>query len=115
MAVPNRPVSGAPIEAAWGDVVHDGVVALDIQSGIVNIVLNNTAISPVVVVTFPRPFASAPLVVATAINFSTSSVNHNVGVTATSPTTCSIGAREIREAAATGTLPVAWIAIGPRA
>ena len=62
MAVPARPVSGAPIDSAWGGVVHDAIVAQDIQHGKASVVL--TAASEVgFTVTFARPFAAAPDVV----------------------------------------------------
>jgi hypothetical protein len=62
MAVPNRPAAGGVVESAWGDIVHDEVVAQEIQTGtfMANIAQNGSVQVPV---TFPHPFASAAWVV----------------------------------------------------
>lgn len=115
MAVPTRPAAGAPIESAWGSIVHDQVVALDIQSGVATLVPGSGALTGVLVITFPRPFAAVPLVVATCMDVGTGSVNVNIGVVARTATTVSIGGRDVRETAITYNVPVSWVAIGPRA
>lgn len=110
MAVPARPIAGAPIETAWGDVAHDSIVAQDVQAGTVNVTLTaqNANAAPVV---FARPFASAPIVVASA----------NVGsgtlfAIVDTVTASGFNARLVRkdEATTTVTAAVGWIAYGPR-
>jgi hypothetical protein len=115
MTVPTRPADNAPVDTAWGDVVHDTIVANDVQSGVINMVFAASAVGPTVVVTFPRPFASVPIVVATAGGVSAGGTNVNVGITALTTTTVSLQGREVRETAISVTLPCQWIAIGPRA
>lgn len=63
MAVPTPPTAGEPIAEAWGDVVHDAVVAMDIQSGKQTMTLPSGQAEITTAITFPRPFASAPVVV----------------------------------------------------
>lgn len=63
MAVPTRPVEGAPVDTVWGGVVHDGIVALEIQTGSVTGMASGAAgaiVSKAVV--FPHPFAGVPVV-----------------------------------------------------
>ena len=110
MALPAKPAAGAAIESAWGSIVHDAAVAIDIQSGYVDMAFANSAVGPTTLVTFPRPFAAPPVVVC-ALN-----VNISVGVQgAISATSCNLQARDIREAAQNGAQRCYWIAIGPRA
>jgi hypothetical protein len=113
VTVPNRPVSGAPIETAWGDVVHDSIVALDVQSGIVSVAIPVAAANGGTDITFARPFAAPPAVLATL----------NTGVTSHFAFVLNITAAGCRVAlqnkdAGTSILaatPVGWLAIGPRA
>jgi hypothetical protein len=115
MAVPARPAAGAVVATDWGQVVHDTAVALDIQSGRVTIVFSASAVSSAPTVTFPRPFAAAPVVIATVGGPTYPGVNINVGVASVTPTNCLVQAREVRESALSGNNEVEWIAIGPRA
>lgn len=115
MAVPARPTSGAPIESAWGDIVHDAIVAMDIQSGKAAATLPNAVLITNVAVTFPRPFAAPPIVVASVADAGTSSVNFNAGVTGITATGCTLGVREVRETVTSQALSIGWIAYGPRA
>jgi hypothetical protein len=111
MAVPVAPAAGEPIAEAWGDVVHDAVVAQDIQSGKVTVQMTNQA-SNKVLVTFPRPFAAIPNVVAT-VNLGTGVW---VGVVmSASATQAEIGAFHRAATTSTAAVPVCWVAIGPRA
>lgn len=119
MTVPNRPTAGGVVESAWGGVVHDTAVAMDIQSGSTEVALPSGSGDGANPITFPRPFAGVPVVVVgsagtvnggsagsnqyaaaalsvTATGFS-ARVSHAVGTT--SPQSCS----------------VRWIAYGPRA
>lgn len=113
MVVPARPTSGAPIETLWGDLVHDGYVAQDLQAGSVAVAFAASAISGLVTVTFPRAFAGVPVVVATGFE-ATNGPNLNVGLRALTATSFQVQAREVRETAITATLAVQWVAIGPR-
>lgn len=111
MAVPARPASGAPIDSQWGGIAHDTAVAQDIQAGTASVVVSN-APSGSIAVTFPRPFAAPPTVVV-AQNANTAGWFAYIGgVTATgflAQVTTKAGN------SATGTIPVTWVAIGPRA
>lgn len=115
MVVPARPVAGAPIETAWGDVVHDTVVALDVQVGRANVTVNNSTQGSLAIV-YPRPFASPPTVVAMIVESNSGPglaghVQTPGGGTALGTTLRVSGFA----ANLTVTLPVDWIAIGPRA
>lgn len=110
MAVPTRPAAGAPIETAWGDVVHDGVVAMEIQTGTAILVFSNVAVSAILVVTFPHPFASTPLVFLTPQDTG----NITIGLRAKDATSFQMQGRDSREAAITANSPIGWIAYGPR-
>jgi hypothetical protein len=111
MAVPVAPAAGEPIAEAWGDVVHDAVVAQDIQHGVQNITISN-ANSGTVTVTFPRPFAAVPGIQVTVVIGSSTLFAIASGLSA-----IAVDLRLIRkdEAVTTVTAPVHWLAIGPRA
>jgi hypothetical protein len=112
MAVPTPPTAGEPVAEAWGDVVHDAVVAMDIQVGSLNIT-HSAQPSVSVAVTFPRPFASAPIVVASLDNaVSASMVPKVLTPTATGFTAIS---QDTGSTARTGTTRYSWIAYGARA
>lgn len=113
MAVPARPISGNPIDSAWGQVAHDTAVAQDIQAGTVNAQSGNpgSAQGPAVAVVFARPFASPPAVVVAG---STSTAIYIANVTGITATGFTIVVRRSDGGAQT-TAPVTWIAIGPRA
>jgi len=110
MAVPARPVSANAIDVAWGQVVHDTAVAVDIQTGTVNCVHSSSQQSTVVSVTFARPFAAPPIVALGSTNY-----NYGAGASAPASATGFSVATFRYSGAATGTVPVHWIAIGPRA
>ena len=113
MAVPTRPAAGAVVESAWGQVVHDATVAQDIQTGSATIALSNTTQGSVVV-TFPRPFASTPLVIATlGPSSSGPALSYFPQVAACTPS--SVTLRLSGGASTSFSVPVAWLAIGPRA
>jgi len=112
MAVPTAPAAGEPIAEAWGDVVHDSIVAMDIQSGVVNLTLTATNVANVVV-TFPRPFAAPPIVVACYQSTNQSFLANVHG--APTATQVTIGLSTKTAANVTDTRPVSWIAYGPRA
>jgi hypothetical protein len=110
MAVPAKPAAGAAIESAWGDIVHDEVVAQDIQAGVVTVAAASTPTGSAAVV-FPRPFAAAPVVVVTQAGGASGWYSYSTGVTATGFTAV-IAIRT--GAAGTTSVPVHWIAYGPR-
>lgn len=112
MAVPTAPAAGEPIAEAWGDVVHDTAVAMDIQSGVVNCVHSANMVSAPAQVTFPRPFASPPVVTLGSQNFNYSAGTNGAG---SSPTGIVVQTFRISQTAPTATIPVYWIAYGPRA
>jgi hypothetical protein len=111
MTVPNRPAAGALVDSAWGQLVHDAVVAQDIQAGLVNVVASSDA-SAAVEVVFPRPFASAPIVLVSQDANSAGWIAYAGAIDAKR-----FDANVATKAgnAASGTIPVAWLAIGPRA
>lgn len=117
MTVPNRPVSGAPIETAWGDVVHDGYVAQDLQVGAVEVPMPVTSDGSVPV-TFPRPFAAPPIVLCVnngtnnGVNTGTIFVVAALAITATS---FSARVSHTSGQTAAASCSVRWIAYGPRA
>jgi hypothetical protein len=118
MAVPARPVSGEPVASAWGNVVHDTAVVLDVQTGYVD--LSGTSVTIVgSAVTFARPFAagSVPAVITAVGGASAGTAGGNpwipghYGASATGFTI-----RAAVAAAATVTnLRIHWVAIGLRA
>jgi len=117
MAVPTPPTAGEPIAEAWGDVVHDAVVAMDIQAGKQQITIGSTVAEVGVAVTFARPFAVAPTVV-----IGTESAGGTAGrqiiarksaITTTGFTAWLQGTTGGAASAVTQT--VDWLAYGPRA
>lgn len=117
MAVPTRPASGAPIETAWGDIVHDTAVAMDIQCGTTTITM--TAAETGKNIVFPRPFAAPPVVVV-AIGEIGGTPNRPMvaKVSQANPVTATQFQAVCQSTTATVTsltLPVWWIAMGPRA
>jgi hypothetical protein len=114
MAVPARPVAGALLDAAWGQVAHDAAVAVDIQSGSANITVTASTQGSTVV-TFPRPFASTPNVVATlGPSSSGAALSYFPQLAAVSPT--SVTLRLSGGGSTTfGPVAVQWVAIGTRA
>jgi len=114
MAVPLAPTAGEPIAEAWGDVVHDAVVAQDIQTGYADVAVTGTGVS--VNITFPRPFASAPIVVVSGTNAVAQDL---VAKVAYNPYPSATGFTAVVQSATlathTGTVRAFWIAYGPRA
>lgn len=112
MAVPTPPTAGEPIAEAWGDVVHDAVVAMDLQYG--------TAITPAtgsgvdtsnVSVVFPRPFASAPMVLAGSQAGGFIAVASSITPTGFTLT----NSNRVQGAGSIGQRINTWFAYGPRA
>lgn len=112
MAVPSRPAAGAPIESAWGSVVHDAVVAMDLQAGNASVVVSASAAASIVV-TFPRPFAAPPVVTTATGPLGTSL--WVVTVLAVTATQVTLNATTKTGATASATVPMMWMAYGPRA
>jgi hypothetical protein len=112
MAVPNRPTSGAPIETAWGDVVHDSIVAQEIQVGSFNATFSASSLSGVVAAVFPHPFAGVPTVMLTPRG----GPHYTTALTA-DPTAAGFSAQCRRGDGTSQSLvvPVYFLAIGPRA
>lgn len=112
MAVPARPVEGAPVDVTWGGVAHDAAVAQDFQYGQLVVPANAGSAN----VTFARPFASAPIVVIVP-----QTASRNYFGTTNAPTTTGFGI--VAAQLASGSLPIVpttvltfgWFAIGPRA
>jgi len=112
MAVPTRPAAGAPIDSTWGGIAHDTAVAQDIQVGAWTTPANVSQVT----ITFPRAFASAPMVF---LSLQSGSRNYMVNGGAVTPSTCTVTTAQM----ASGSLPVVptgalsghWLAIGPRA
>jgi len=115
MAVPNRPTTGAAIESTWGQTVHDGVVAQDLQHGNGNISITAAA-NASIAVNFPRAFASAPDVVVSftgAPGGSQKLIARATGITTTGFTLFIYSGDQTAVTASAVTF--AWFAIGPRA
>jgi hypothetical protein len=113
MAVPARPTSGTPIETAWGQVAHDTAVGMDVQSGVATVAVSG-AVSGTATVTFPRPFASAPIVVCSLVSTSVA----YVALVISAPTATQVGLGLTHKTAGTtftDSRQVSWIAYGPRA
>lgn len=115
MAVPIRPAGGAVVEAVWGDVVHDTIVANDLQAGSAIVSFAAGGSQGSTVVTFPRPFAAIPAVTATLQSSGGASLPMITQITTITAT-----AVTLRLAIASGTvasatsISVSWIAVGPR-
>lgn len=107
MAVPTRPGSGAAIESAWGQVAHDTAVAMDLQAGLASIPASNT-----LTLTFPRPFASPPNVVATVAH---GTRTYTVMLGAVTATTAILISSSMSSGVPGVAIPVQWMAYGPRA
>jgi hypothetical protein len=89
MAVPTPPTAGEPIAEAWGDVVHDQVVAMEIQTKRFTVAAPGGSTFADAGIVFDHPFAagSKPVVICTmesidniAISAGTTSIT-NVGFT----------------------------------
>jgi len=112
MAVPTRPAAGAPIESAWGDIVHDSIAAMDLQAGTASVVVSAAAAGSTVV-TFPRPFAAPPVVTTATGPLGTSL--WVVTVLAVTATQVTLNATTKTGATGSATVPMMWIAYGTRA
>jgi hypothetical protein len=114
MAVPARPVAGAVVESAWGQIAHDTAVAQDVQTGIVTVSLS-AANQGSTVMTFPRPFAAAPVCVAIIVSTAGAALGLIVQLNVISATGATIRLSTASGSAATiANVPVHWIAYGPR-
>lgn len=104
---PARPTSGTPIESSWGQQVHDAIEG--IQAGTTNAVFssNNNVAVPVV---FPRPYAVAPIVVATGDTAVSVAVVAKVAAVTTTGFT--VQCQSTSGGSLSGTVKVGWIAIG---
>jgi len=100
-----RPVAGAPIESAWGGQVHDQVAG--VQVGVVTLTGATSAASAVATVTFPRPYATPPVVILGL-------TSPLVGAAADTITTTSFRAlaRRLDGVATAFTGTYSWVAIG---
>lgn len=109
MAVPARPVSGAPIDSTWGGIAHDTAVAQDLQYGVVVITTAGSPAQGSTTITFPRPFSAAPVVML-SIN-GTGTDQPMVAIDNVTTTGCRLNLRAAAAFGYTGR----WFAIGPRA
>jgi H-type lectin domain len=114
LAVPTRPAPGIPIASDWGGVVHDSIVAQDIQAGQLSVAVSASATGNAPV-TFPRPFASAPIVVVAIGNAPGGSFRLVARANAVTASGFSAYLYTGDNTTATVTLTVTWIAYGPRA
>ena len=119
MAVPNRPVSGQPIETTWGDIAHDTAVAMDIQAGLTEVALPSGSSDAANAITFARPFASPPIVVLGSAGTNNGANSGTAGYAAMAITVTATGfsARVSHATGVTSALQCSlrWIAYGPRA
>jgi len=100
-----RPASGAPIATAWGAEIHDALEG--IQAGAASVSLSAAA-SGNVTVTFPRPYAVPPVVVASAVTGATYiGAPQNI-----STTSVQLAVFTRSGSTATATVQLQWIAIG---
>jgi hypothetical protein len=112
MSVPARPAAGGVVESGWGQIVHDMAVALDVQTGTASPPVNaGSEASGELRVTFPRPFASPPVVLLTTTNY-----NYIAGLDGSTPdaTGFTFAVRRPGDTRGHGA-PTMWLAIGPRA
>lgn len=112
MAIPARPIAGALLDAAWGGLVHDTVVAQDVQGGSFTTVHTASATSAPVNVTFPRAFAAPPVVV-----FGSGNYNYVCSYSGAVATATGFQAGTYRASGVnpTANIPCQWLAYGPRA
>ena len=118
MAVPTPPTAGEPIAEAWGDVVHDTAVAVDIQSGTVMGSAGAAAANIGVAVVFPRPFASKPNVALGNLGTAGGAAGGDAWIVncyGVSPTGFNMRAQHRTGTGTVTDLVMGWIAIGPRA
>ena len=115
MAVPARPASGAPIDSAWGGIAHDTAVAQDIQTGQTAVSLS-AANQGSTAVTFPRPFAGVPTVVAMVVSTAGGALSLIAQANVVSATGFTAQLSTGNGASVTiANVPIVWVAIGPRA
>ena len=112
MTVPNRPAAGALVDSAWGQIVHDAAVALDVQTGHLTTHHAGASTSALVTVSFPRPFASSPVVLLSSGNY-----NYVAGLNGvrSAPDRFSLATKRVDDSKPTADIEVDWLAIGPRA
>jgi hypothetical protein len=113
MTVPARPIAGATIGTDWGQTVHDTIVAVDLQSGLVNVTLSNAA-NASVPVAFPHAFAGAPIVVCSLGSAPGGSNKLIPRSTSQGPSGCTIFVYTGDGTPATATVAVHWVAVGAR-
>jgi hypothetical protein len=113
MTVPTRPADNAPVDTAWGDAVHDTVVANDIQYGTTAISISASTQGSVTI-TFPRTFASTPVVVAIIVSTAGGALGLWCQANVVSATQVTLRLSAAASTTIAG-VPVHWIAIGPRA
>jgi H-type lectin domain len=105
-----RPVSGEPVATAWGQQVHDMLEGL--QWGTASIVVSGAS-NGTAVVTFPRAYSAPPRVLLTCQSVSSNTQAHawiaSAGVTNTQVT---VAAGRDDATTFSGTITVAWLAIG---
>lgn len=105
-----RPLSGAPVESAWGGQVHDAVEGL--QAGQATATIAAGANSGTVIVTFPRAYTAAPNVVATVGPLGSQVFVANIsGISATTVTLNAFRKDETNQGSSLG-VPVQWMALG---
>lgn len=110
MAVPARPVSGQPIATPWGAMVHDAIVATDIQAGTTSLAVTTATGSKLV--TFPRPFTAPPVVIVTIANKPTNGDAYNARVENVTATGFTLWL--IAPSGWSVTFTIGWLAMGPR-
>jgi hypothetical protein len=108
LAVPTRPAPGIPIASDWGGVVHDSIVAQDVQAGTASATGNTP-------VTFPRPFGGIPTVVVSMSGAPGGSFRLIPRSNAATASGFVAYLYTGDNTTATATVPVSWIAYGPRA
>jgi hypothetical protein len=82
MAVPPVPAANAPLDVAWGQVVHEDVVVNNLQRGTATVVQSGLA-TATVDVTFPQGYASFPGVFLQSTSSSGTSVATVTNITTT--------------------------------
>ena len=103
-----KPTAGAPIDTAWGQQVHDMLEG--VQSGTVSTSLSSATVSGAVAITFPRAYATPPVVVVAPV---AAGGLYHACLDAAPTTTGALVRSAFRDnTAQTATIPVHWIAIG---
>lgn len=104
-----RPVAGAAIETGWGTEVHDQIEG--IQAGVATVTWASSA-DATQAVTFPRAYASPPVVLVAIHTGVTRVIIAKVTAGSVTTTGFTIAGQRTDGTAMSGAIPCSWLAIG---